>query len=208
MPPEQETILIVDDDQSIRGLMERIVTTAGFKVISASGGQEALDQVTRQHIDIVLLDMNMPRISGMEVLQQLSTQWPEICVIMVTGAADLQTGVKAIKLGAYDYVTKPFNNDALIFKIQMALVKRDRKLEDAHHQTEMQQQISEQTRQLYQDFTELVETLARDHKLIYRLTSNRQGGQAALAMLPKELQEPLASVDEFRNALMKILIRA
>ena len=198
-------VLVVDDEESIRSLLERVLSKAGHGVLSATNGQEAMDRLPRENIDIVLLDMKMPGMSGMEVLQQLATRWPDICVIMVTAIADLDTAVEAMKRGAYDYITKPFNQYDLAFKIQMALEKRNLRLENERHQLELQQRVAEQTKQLQANFTELVETLAREHKLIYTLASGQRGGKEALSKLPKELQKPMASIEEFREALIKIL---
>ena len=200
-------VLVVDDEESICNLLERVLARAGHSVLSAANGQEAMDRVPQENIDIVLLDMKMPGMSGMEVLQQLATRWPDICVIMVTAIADVQTAVEAMKWGAYDYITKPFNQDDLIFKIQRALEKRNLRLENERHQLELQQRVAEQTEQLQQNFAELVETLAREHNLIYKLASSRRDSKAALSKLPKELQDPMASVEEFREALIRILRR-
>ena len=198
-------VLVVDDEDSIRSLLERILSRAGHIVLSSANGQEALNQLPQQNVDIILLDIKMPGISGMEVLQQLSARWPEICVIMLTAMTDLEIAVEAMKQGAYDYITKPFNHDDLIFKIQRALEKHNLKLENERHQAELQQRVAEQTKQLQQNFTELVGTLAREHQLIYTLAGSQHRGKDALARLPQELRKPMASVKEFREALIRIL---
>ncbi len=88
-------------------------------------GQEALDKVSRLNVGIVLLDIKMPEMSGIEVLQQITTNWPETCVVMVTAAGDAETAVEAMKAGASDYITKPFNRDDVVLKVQKAIEKRD-----------------------------------------------------------------------------------
>ena len=198
-------VLVVDDEESIRTLLGRVLTGAGYSVLSAANGREAMDKVAEQGIDVVLLDMKMPGPSGMEVLQQLAARWPDICVIMVTAIVDLEIAVGAMKQGAYDYITKPFNQDDLVFKIQRALEKRNLRLENDQRQSELQERISKQTAQLQETFAELVETLAREHKLIYTLASANRSGKEALSKLPKELQQPMNSVEEFREALIKVL---
>jgi DNA-binding NtrC family response regulator len=144
--------------------------------------------------------------SGMDVLRELAARWPEICVIMVSAVADLQTAIDTMKQGAYDYVTKPFNQDDLVSKIKRALEKRDLKLENERHMLQLQQRIAEQTKQTQTNFAQLVETLAREHSLLFKLTSQK-GSKSALSALPKELQDPKDSVEEFREALIKILRR-
>ena len=123
MAMEREGILIVDDEESVRTLLERILIEAGYSVVTAANGQEALDKVSLGHFSIVLSDINMPGMSGMEVLRKLNVDYPDICVIMTTAVTDAQTAVEAMKLGAYDYITKPFNRDDLVMRIGKAIDK-------------------------------------------------------------------------------------
>ena len=200
-------ILVVDDEETVRNLIQRTLVEAGYNVVTAANGQEAMDKVSQLMPGAVLLDIKMPGMSGMEVLQQITTNWPETCVIMATAVADAQTAVEAMKLGAYDYITKPFNLDDMVLTVQRAIEKRDLRLENERHQLELERRVREHTERLQQQFVELVETLAREHKLIYRLASSQRGGKELLSKLPKELQEPMSSVEEFSGALIRILRR-
>jgi len=123
MVGEQVRILIVDDEVTVRLVLQRIVEEAGYGVVTAANGQEALDKMSQLNIGVVLLDIKMPGISGMEVLQQITTNWPETCVLMVTAVDDTQTAIEAMKLGAYDYITKPFKRDNVAQKLQEAISK-------------------------------------------------------------------------------------
>jgi len=125
MAGEQVRILVVDDEEPVRNLLRRILGEAGYNVDTAATGQEALDKVSQLNAGVVLLDIKMPGMSGMEVLQQITTTWPETCVVMATAAGDAQTAVEAMKAGAYDYITKPFNRDDVVLKVQKAVEKRD-----------------------------------------------------------------------------------
>ncbi len=125
MTGEQVRILVVDDEEPVRNLLQRILGEAGYNVDTAATGQEALDKVSQLNAGVVLLDIKMPGMSGMEVLQQITTNWPETCVVMATAAGDAQTAVEAMKAGAYDYITKPFNRDDVVLKVQKAIEKRD-----------------------------------------------------------------------------------
>ena len=116
--------------------------------------------------EVVLLDIKMPGMSGVEVLRRLTANWPEIIVIMATAVADAQTAVKAMKLGAYDNITKPFNWDDVVHAVQRAIEKRRLLLENEYHRLELKKRVGEQAEQLQQQFVELVETLAREQKLI------------------------------------------
>ena len=123
MVGEQVRILVVDDEVAVRLVLQRILEGLGYHVVTAANGQEALDKMSQLNIRIALLDIMMPGISGMEVLQQITTNWPETCVLMVTAVADAQTAIEAMKLGAYDYITKPFMRDDVARKVQEAISK-------------------------------------------------------------------------------------
>ncbi len=120
---EQVRILVVDDEVAVRLVLQRILEGLGYHVVTAANGQEALDKIPQLNIRVVLLDIMMPGMSGMEVLQQITTNWPETCVIMVTAVADAQTATEAMKLGAYDYITKPFMRDDVARKVKEAISK-------------------------------------------------------------------------------------
>jgi len=205
---ERDRVLVVDDEESVRNLLQRVLTEAGYNVVTAANGQEALDKVTELNIQAVLLDIKMPGMSGIEVLRQLASGRPDICVIMATAVGDVQTAVEAMKLGAFDYITKPFNRDDVVLTVQRAIEKRSLLLENERHRLELERRVGEQAERLQQQFVELVETLAREHKLIYKLAySQRKDFKTVLSTLPKELQEPMSSVEEFSDALLRILRR-
>ncbi|MBI2288547.1 MAG: sigma-54-dependent Fis family transcriptional regulator [Chloroflexi bacterium] len=207
MNGERARILVVDDEESIRSFLQRVLQEAGYDVVTAANGQEALNKITESGASVVCLDVKMPGISGMEVLRQIMANWPQTCVIMATAVADAQTAVDAMKLGAYDYITKPFNRDNVLLTIKRAIEKRNLLLENERHRSELEKRVGEQTERLQQQFVELVETLAREQRLIYRLAYSQRGGKELLSRLPKELQEPLSSVEEYSEALIRILRR-
>ncbi|MFB0556950.1 MAG: sigma-54-dependent transcriptional regulator [Dehalococcoidia bacterium] len=197
--------LVVDDEESVRNLLQRILVEAGYNVVTAANGQEALDKVCQLRVGIVLLDVKMPGISGIEVLRQLIATYPDICVIMATAVDNAQTAVEALKLGAYDYITKPFNRDDVISTLQRAIQKKRIKSESEHRQLELQKRVREQAQHLQEQFVEQVNAFNREHKLIWKLASKEKGGKEALSKLPKELRKPMSSVEEFTDALLKFL---
>ena len=117
-------ILIVDDEEIIIRSCLRILDDENYAVEAARDGHEALRKVDDNPYDIVILDIMMPGIDGIEVLQQVKERHPEIDVIMVTGLAQVQTAVRAMKLGAFDYLPKPFDPDELRHVVQRALERR------------------------------------------------------------------------------------
>lgn len=208
MTDEQGRVLVVDDEESVRQLLQRVLQKAGYNVVTASNGQEALAKVTELKVELVLLDIGMPGISGMEVLKQLRANWPDVSVIMATAVADAQTAVEAMKLGAYDYIGKPFNAEDVVLTVQRALEKRNLLRENERHRLDLEKRVGEQTERLQQQFVELVETLAREHKLIYKLAESQPGGvRAFLKRLPPELQAPMSTVEQFSEALLRVLRR-
>jgi DNA-binding NtrC family response regulator len=208
MTEEQERLLIVDDEETVRNLLQRILEEAGFNVVTAASGQEALDEAARLDIRVVLLDIKMPGISGMEVLAKLTTAPLDSCVIMITAVIDTQTAVEAMKLGAYDYITKPFDREQVVQKVREAIGKWRRQSRDKHRYLQLSKSVTEQTQRMQEQFTELVSSLAREHKLLLELASRQPGGgKGLLAKLPEELQAPISSAEEFRDALLRILRR-
>ncbi len=206
MTTDRIKILVVDDEETVRMLFRRVLQASGYDVVTAADGQEALAVIADGDIDVVLLDINMPGLSGIDVLGKISTDWPNICVIMVTAVANVQTAVEAMKLGAYEYITKPFDQDEMLHKIRLATEKWQEQLQDKHSYLQIEQNITEQTRQMQDNFAELVSSLAREHRLLQQLAAKqRRGSKSLLSGLPPELQEPIASVEEFRNALLRIL---
>ena len=101
--------------------------------------------MSQREVEVVLLDVKMPGMSGLEVLGKLTTDWPDICVIMATAVADVQTAVETMKMGADDYITKPFNLDDLVLKVQKAIEKRNLQLRNKRLLLELQQSIKEQS---------------------------------------------------------------
>ena len=192
-------VLVVDDEETVRVLLQRILQAAGYEVATAANGKEALSVIADGGIDVVMLDIKMPGLSGVEVLGKISVDWPDLCVIMVTAVADAQTAVTAMKLGAYDYITKPFDQDETLRKIRQAVANWQERLK-------LRQNITEKTERLQENFAELVASLSREHRLLQKLAAKeRTGSKSLLSGLPPELQEPIASVEEFRDALLRIL---
>ena len=101
-----KTILIVDDEENLCALFSDSLTQ-GYRVITASNGQKALQLAREENPDLILLDIKMPGMDGIEVLKKIKKLREEIVVIMLTGYGTLETAREAMKLGAYDYVTKP-----------------------------------------------------------------------------------------------------
>ncbi len=101
-------VLVVDDERPTRLLMEKELPRSGFSVATAESGEQALEQVRGQDFDVILLDLKMPGMGGMEALRQVRASGTSAEVVILTGHPDVSTAIEAMKLGAYDYLTKPF----------------------------------------------------------------------------------------------------
>lgn len=117
-------ILIVDDEEIIIQSCRRILSDSCYAVDSAPDGWTALRKIDEADFDVIILDIMMPKIDGLEVLQQVKEKHPDVGVIMITGLSQIQTAVKAMKLGAFDYLPKPFDPDELKHVVDRALERR------------------------------------------------------------------------------------
>ncbi len=126
MEENKTTILVVDDEEYIRRLISRILDDAGYKVVTAASGKEALDRLADSEINLVLLDIRMPDMDGFQTLEAIRKQYI-IPVIMVTGVGEVTSVSDALSIGADDYVKKPFQARELIARIEAKLrrIKRD-----------------------------------------------------------------------------------
>ncbi len=116
-------ILVADDEESIRWVLSKSLSKSGFTVDLASSGTEALALVRQQNYDLAVLDIKMPGVSGLDLLSRFHEERPEMLVVIMTAESSMSNAVEAMKRGAYDYITKPFDLDALdaiILKAQKA----------------------------------------------------------------------------------------
>src|SRR5256885_15697463 len=115
------TVLIVDDDSSMRQTMEEIVRSAGMRPLAVASGEEALRAVQSNPVDVMLLDVQMPGIGGLEVLRQVREKHTDIGVIMISVLKEVPVAVEAMRLGALDYVTKDFSPPELNARVAKTL---------------------------------------------------------------------------------------
>jgi DNA-binding NtrC family response regulator len=117
-------ILVVDDEPIARDNLEHILRREGYEVVTAASGQQALRLIEAQQFDLVLTDLKMERIDGMEVLEKTKARHPEIEVIMITGYATISSAIESLKKGAYHYVAKPFNLEEVRSAVRRALERK------------------------------------------------------------------------------------
>ena len=121
MYSELATVLVVDDEPTVSDLLYEDLSEVGYKCIKTTTGEDALKRLSMDNFDVMLLDLRLPGISGMNVLKEVRANYPETTVIVVTAAGDAQTAVEAMKNGAEDYITKPFELERVNSSLEAAL---------------------------------------------------------------------------------------
>ena len=106
-------VLVVDDDPAILKLFERVLSHDGFAVSATCSPKEALSLVDEKKFDLVICDINMPEVNGFELLRVTRQRYPEVVVVIITGYGTIESAVEAIKMGAYDYLTKPIIDEEI-----------------------------------------------------------------------------------------------
>ena len=119
-----ETILVVDDDENLRWVTQTQLEDAGYLVSTVASGEAALIALDKHRPSLVLTDLKMPGISGLELLQQIRSQEPDLPVMMMTAFGTIQSAVQAVKAGAYDYLTKPIDQEELLLVVNRALERQ------------------------------------------------------------------------------------
>src|SRR5947209_16771094 len=115
------TVLVVDDEEGIRQALDRFLTRLGYRVLQAASGAEALDRQAAGQPQVMLSDIRMPNMTGVELVPKALAQDPDLAVIMLTAIDEPRTAIECMKLGAYDYLIKPVDLDELEMSLQGAL---------------------------------------------------------------------------------------
>jgi putative nucleotidyltransferase with HDIG domain len=159
MTTQEKTILIVDDEAAIRRLLRQKLTRLGYHCEESCSSEEALDKMKTYPATLILLDMKMPGKSGMELLPELKVSYPDTAVIMATAVAEANLAIQCMRLGADDYITKPFNLDEVVLNIQNTLEKRLLEQQIKEYQETLQQKVEQQTIEIRTLFLGSIETL-------------------------------------------------
>ena len=197
-------VLVVDDEESIRSILSRKLETEGYFCVTASDGREAMEKASQHEFDLVLTDIKMPGMSGIEVLSHIIAEHPDTCVIMITAVSDAQTAVDAMKTGAYDYVTKPFDLEALGMRVEKALERRRLVLENRNYQLRLEEKVEHQVGQMQQYYREAIHALAREEIALQVLDVTRKtepSEATAGGRLPGDSRESSSPVKEFVDRL-------
>jgi len=118
------TILIVEDEEKMRRLFDLVLRPEGYRLLQADSGEAGLRFLEEGGIDLVLTDLQMAKVSGLDVLEHVTRDYPDLPVVIITGHGTVKSAVEAIKKGAFDYISKPVDNDELKIVVRRALEMR------------------------------------------------------------------------------------
>jgi DNA-binding NtrC family response regulator len=135
-------VLLVDDEKSVRSTLSIILQKSGYRVEEAGNGNDAIEKIKTHCYDLVVTDLRMKPVDGMEVLRIARETNPSTEVVVMTAFGTVETGVEAMKLGAYDYIQKPFDKDELLLVIQKAMERKELLTEVEHLQNELKEKYS------------------------------------------------------------------
>src|SRR3954452_2259505 len=141
-PTNRGNVLVIDDEADIREGLEMLLISEGYVVDLAQNGTEGLHKLAGHTYDLVLLDLMMPDISGMEVLSEVRKRDRETPIFMITAYGSVEAAVKALKLGANDYFSKPWDNEKLIIEIDRMIARRRLESENTHLKRALKQRYS------------------------------------------------------------------
>ena len=166
-PDPQQRILVVDDDEAVCLMLSRALDGAAHHIEMANGGQEAIDRLRDNSFDLIITDLKMPAVDGVEVLRKAKELDPRCEVIVITGYASVKSAVEVMKLGAYDYISKPFNLERIRFLVDRALEKS--KLLQAAAERDSYERLSQ-----LDGMTEVHNRRAFDHFLSAEISRSRR----------------------------------
>lgn len=158
MNNEAPAILVVDDEEGIREALQEYLTSLGYQSECADGGGSALDILIRRKFDLVITDLKMPDMSGIELSRKINETAPETGIIVITGYGNVPSALEALQFGADDYILKPFSLQSLKHSINMAFEKKRLQSENLAYQAELELQVKQRSMETQQAATKLGQT--------------------------------------------------
>ena len=201
MLKEQEGILVVDDEDTIRKLLHQKLSNEGYHCQEAGNAEQALQKLTNNAISLVILDIKMPVKSGVELLPEIKVSYPDIAVVMATATTDINIATQCMKQGAYDYITKPFDLDDVILRVDRALEKRRLELQIKEYQQHLEEKVAEQAEKIRASFLSAITALAYALEAKDKYTSGHSQRVSDIAVaIAKVMNLPQELTDKVRLA--------
>jgi putative nucleotidyltransferase with HDIG domain len=176
-------ILVVDDEEVIRRLLCQKLKSEGYSCTEAGNAHQAMEKMREKPADLVILDIMMPGGSGVELLPELKKAYPDTVVIMATAVGDADTAIKCVRLGAYDYFTKPYNLDEVAISIARALNVRRLELEVIDYQHNLEEKVKVQAGKIRDSFMNAVTALALALDAKDEYTSGHSGRVSEISVI-------------------------
>jgi putative two-component system response regulator len=152
VPPTDRSgarLIVVDDEEPIRRMLARLLERHGYFCEVAPDGEQARIALNEHHFDLLLTDMDMPGMSGLDLIMQVSKEHPDTATVMVTGMDDTSLAHTALEMGAYGYVIKPFEPNEILISVANALRRRELEMENRSHRIRLEQMIRDRTGELW-----------------------------------------------------------
>lgn len=159
--PEPPRCLVVDDEPRLRQVLIRLMESDGFVCSEAGSGVEALELMAHSSVVLVLTDLRMPRMDGVELLRQIRARYPDTAVVMITAVADVEVAVSCLAIGAMDYLTKPFHLEEVRARVMQALEKRRLVIDNRGYHERLEERVAVQARRLEELFLASIQSLAQ-----------------------------------------------
>ena len=205
METKSGRVILVDDDPYVLESVCMLLSVSGFEVQPFSNGAEALDRLRQSPPDVVLTDVNMPQMSGIELLEEIHRIDRDIPVILMTAYAELEMAVSAIKKGAFDFIIKPFKTPYLIYAVEKGINYQRLVLVEKNYKAELEQTVQDRTRELGEA---LIQMRSMSRETIERLTAaaelrDEDTGKhiSRIGLYAKRLAEQMRMVPDFVEAI-------
>ena len=201
MKAEKGKILLVDDEDMIRRLLAQKLSAEGYGCEQAANAGQALAKLKGGSFDLVILDIKMPGKTGVQLLPEIKAKYPDTAVIMATAMSDAITAINCMKAGAYDYVTKPFNLEEVVFSVRRALDMRRLELENRDYQQHLEQKVEEQAQKIRASYFNAVTALAYalEAKDVYTSGHSQRVTEISVA-IAEHLKLPKETIEKIRLA--------
>jgi response regulator RpfG family c-di-GMP phosphodiesterase len=154
------TCLIVDDEAPLRQVLMHLMRGDGFDCAEAANGRDALAYLADHRVTLVISDLRMPQMDGIELLREIRARYPDTAVVMITAVADVDVAVKCLAIGAMDYLTKPFHLEEVRARVTQALERRRLVMENRDYQERLEERVQAQARRLEELFLTGIQSLA------------------------------------------------
>jgi cyclic di-GMP phosphodiesterase len=152
--------LVVDDDDDVRRALARALERFGYWAVAVASGEAALAVLESREVQVVITDVQMPGMDGVTLLRRIRERWPDVAVVVATGVSEVNVAVACLRIGAHDFITKPFQLDDVGARVAQALDKRHLLIQNQRYQFKLEEMVREQATRIEELFLEGIQALA------------------------------------------------